>query len=179
MFLFDLLYLFCLICLSVYGMNSLLLVWLYLRHRHDPVPPSDPPAVWPHVTVQLPIYNERHTAERLVRAVAQFEYPRDRLEIQVLDDSTDDTRQIVARVVRDLQQAGFDASHITRSTRSGFKAGALANGMARAKGELLAIFDADFVPVPDFLMRVVQSLRMRRLAAFRRAGGTSTETIRF
>ena len=163
MLVFDIVYLFCLVSLSVYGLNSLLLVWLYLRHRHDPVPLRESPVEWPYVTVQLPIYNERHTAERLVRAVGQFDYPRDRLEIQVLDDSTDDTRQIVARVVQELVADGVDASHITRASRSGFKAGALAVGMARAKGELLAMFDADFMPGPDFLVQVVSEFADRRI----------------
>ena len=151
----ELLYAACVVLLSVYGFNSLVLTWLYLRHRHDAVPTPSPPAEWPRVTVQLPIYNEMHTVERLLHAAAGLDYPRDRLEIQVLDDSTDATSRVASRVVARLRHRGTDIVHITRRDRSGFKAGALAEGMTTAKGELLAIFDADFLPPPDFLRRVV------------------------
>jgi cellulose synthase/poly-beta-1,6-N-acetylglucosamine synthase-like glycosyltransferase len=151
----EFLYVLCVVLLSIYGFNSLVLTWLYLRHRHDPTPVPLPPVERPRVTVQLPIYNELHTVERLLNAAAGLDYPRDRLEIQVLDDSTDTTRQVAARTVTRLQQQGVDVVHITRPDRAGFKAGALAAGLARAKGELIAIFDADFLPPPDFLRRVV------------------------
>jgi cellulose synthase/poly-beta-1,6-N-acetylglucosamine synthase-like glycosyltransferase len=151
----ELLYALCVVLLGIYGLNSLVLTWIYLRHRHDPIPQPPPPAEWPHVTVQLPIYNELHTVERLLAAAAGLDYPRDRLEIQVLDDSTDETRQIAARTVHRLQEQGVDVVHVTRPDRAGFKAGALAAGLAKAKGELVAIFDADFLPPPDFLRRVV------------------------
>ena len=148
-------YALCVVLLSIYGFNNLVLTWLYLRHRHDPIPEPPPPAEWPHVTVQLPIYNELHTVERLLAAAAELDYPRDRLEIQVLDDSTDATRWVAARTVARLRRQGVNVVHITRPDRAGFKAGALAAGLARAKGELVAIFDADFLPPPDFLRRVV------------------------
>ena len=151
----EFLYALCVVLLSLYGFNSLVLTWLYLRHRHDPNPASPPPEIWPHVTVQLPIYNEMYTIERLLSAVAGLDYPDGRLEIQVLDDSTDDTRRVAARTVARLRQRGIDVAHVTRRDRADFKAGALAAGMARAKGELVAIFDADFIPPPDFLRRVV------------------------
>ena len=111
-----------------------MLTWLYLRHRRRrasslaPVPP--PPGEWPHVTVQLPIYNELHTVERLLTAVSRLDYPRDRLEIQILDDSTDQTRQVVQRIASRLQRQGLDVVHITRPDRNGFKAGALSAGLA-------------------------------------------------
>ena len=151
----EILYAVCAILLGLYGLNNLILTGIYLRHRNDPVPEPPPPADWPLVTVQLPIYNELHTAERLLTTVAALDYPRHRLEIQVLDDSTDATRELVARVVKGLRNQGIDIVHVTRQDRSGFKAGALAAGMDRARGELIAIFDADFMPASDFLRRVV------------------------
>ncbi len=110
---------------------------------------------WPLVTVQLPLYNERYVAERVIRAAAALEYPSDRLEIQVLDDSTDDTTELVARVVDELQDTGVTIHHVRRASRTGYKAGALAEGLNRASGSLIAIFDADFVPNADFLIQVV------------------------
>jgi cellulose synthase/poly-beta-1,6-N-acetylglucosamine synthase-like glycosyltransferase len=151
----ELLYVICAVLLSLYGLNSLVLTWLYLRHRRDPVATLPMPAAWPRVTVQLPLYNEVHTVERLLRATAALDYPRDRLEIQILDDSSDATRELAARTAQDLLRQGVDVVHLTRSERTGFKGGALAAGLAAAKGEFLAILDADFVPQPDFLKRVV------------------------
>lgn len=107
----------------------------------------------PVVTTQLPIYNERNVVERVIEAAARMHYPPGRHEIQVLDDSTDDTRQVVARKVAELRSRGVDIVHITRATREGFKAGALREGLASARGELTAIFDADFVPPRNFLLR--------------------------
>ena len=151
----EILYAVCAILLGLYGLNNLILTGIYLRHRRDPVPEPAAPADWPLVTVQLPIYNELHTAERLLTTVAALDYPRTRLEIQVLDDSIDATRELAARVVERLQRQGVDIVHVLRQDRSGFKAGALAAGMDRAKGELMAVFDADFMPESDFLLRVV------------------------
>lgn len=105
--------------------------------------------------MQVPLYNERYVAERVILAAAALDYPRDRLEIQVLDDSTDDTPDRVARVVSQLRAHGVDIKHLRRESRAGFKAGALANGLSKANGDLIAIFDADFTPQPDFLKRVV------------------------
>ena len=109
----------------------------------------------PHVTVQLPIFNERYVAERLIDAVSALDYPRDRLEIQVLDDSTDETRELVSQVVDRHRAAGVDIVHLHRTDRCGYKAGALAAGLDVAKGDLVAVFDADFVPQGDFLRRAV------------------------
>lgn len=110
---------------------------------------------FPLVTVQLPIYNELYVVERLIDAVCLFEYPKNRLEIQVLDDSTDETVSIIAQKVRLYKAQGFDIQHIRRSSRDGFKAGALAYGLTAAKGEFIAIFDADFIPHPDFLTTTI------------------------
>src|SRR5436190_2083350 len=107
----------------------------------------DPPVV----TIQLPIYNERYVVERLLDAATAVDYPRDRLEIQVLDDSTDETTAIAARKIDEIRARGIDAVHVRRDDRSGFKAGALQHGLECARGELLAVFDADFVPPPSIL----------------------------
>src|SRR6266480_531309 len=109
----------------------------------------------PLITVQLPLFNEMYVVERLVEAITKFDYPRDRLQIQVLDDSTDETVKLAEATVEKFRQLGFDIEYVHRSDRTGFKAGALENGMKTAKGELLAIFDADFVPNPDCLRKLV------------------------
>jgi cellulose synthase/poly-beta-1,6-N-acetylglucosamine synthase-like glycosyltransferase len=109
----------------------------------------------PAVTTQLPIYNEMNVAERVIDAVAAFDYPAGKHEIQVLDDSTDETREILAKKVAALQARGVRIEHVTRPAREGFKAGALKHGLERARGEFLAIFDADFVPPPDFLLKTI------------------------
>ncbi len=145
--------------LALYGAHRLVLLALYYRtrHLHSLTPPE--PAEWPRVTVQLPLFNELYVAKRLIDAVGALDYPADRLQIQVLDDSTDETREIVARHVRSLRDRGVDIEHLHRVDRTGYKAGALAAGVPRASGSLLAVFDADFVPPPDFLKRTVPWFR--------------------
>ena len=141
--------------LAFYGAHRFLMVYLYYRHRaDDPLPGPD----WkelPRITVQLPIYNEVYVVERLIDAAAALDYPRHLLEIQVLDDSTDETRQVAARAVERYRALGFEISHMTREIRTGYKAGALAEGLAAATGEYVAIFDADFVPDADLLRRLL------------------------
>ncbi len=141
--------------LACFGLHRFYLVLWYrhTRHRHPEPPPA--PQEWPMVTVQLPLYNEVYVAPRLIAAVCALDYPRDRLEIQVLDDSTDETAEAVAQVVAAARARGIDIVHLRRADRTGFKAGALAAGLAVARGSLVAIFDADFVPDPDFLRRSV------------------------
>ncbi len=112
------------------------------------------PAALPFITVQLPVHDERHVIERLVDAACALDWPRERLEIQVLDDSTDDTTALAQRRAARAQERGIQASVLHRERREGFKAGALAAGLARARGTLICVFDADFVPPPDFLRRV-------------------------
>ena len=107
------------------------------------------------MTVQLPIYNEMYVVDRLIDAVCALDYPLDKLEIQVLDDSTDETREIVELAVRRQQARGFDISYVHRTDRTGYKAGALDAGLKLVKGEYIAIFDADFVPGADFLRQTV------------------------
>jgi cellulose synthase/poly-beta-1,6-N-acetylglucosamine synthase-like glycosyltransferase len=109
----------------------------------------------PHITIQLPLFNEMYVVGRLLKSVTEIDYPRDRLEIQVLDDSTDETVKLASATVESYKQAGFDIHYIHRTDRTGYKAGALENGLKTAKGELVAIFDADFVPKPDCLRKLV------------------------
>ena len=105
---------------------------------------------WPTVTIQLPIYNERYVVKRLIESVCRFDYPRELLEIQILDDSTDDTVDIAKAVAGEMKRQGFDIAYLHREDRIGFKAGALKEGLKNAKGELVGIFDADFIPAPEF-----------------------------
>jgi len=149
------LYYLILAILAFYGVHRLVLVLLYLRTRgRGKVRPADP-TDWPVVTVQLPLYNEMYVAPRLIEAVCGLDYPLDRLEIQVLDDSTDETTEIVARVVAEQRARGIDIHHLHRADRAGFKAGALSAGLQQARGALLAVFDADFVPQPEFLKTAI------------------------
>jgi cellulose synthase/poly-beta-1,6-N-acetylglucosamine synthase-like glycosyltransferase len=137
--------------LATYGAHRVLMMWLYERHRTDAPRPKGSLDPLPRVTVQLPIYNEVYVVERLVEAAAALDYPRDLLEIQILDDSTDETREIACAIARRLRARGADVVHRHRSNRDGFKAGALQAGLAAARGEFLLILDADFVPRPDLL----------------------------
>lgn len=149
-------YLVCLSFIFLFSMGQLHLSWHYLRRLKGGESASlSPPASWPAVTVQLPIYNEQYVVERLIRAVAALDYPRDLLEIQVLDDSTDETVQLIAGQVEHFQQEGINIEHIRRPERTGFKAGALAYGLESARGAFIAIFDADFLPSADFLRKTI------------------------
>jgi len=140
-----------LIVLALFGAHRLWLVAVAIRHRRgDPVPPS-PVLPLPFVTVQLPLYNEPTVAARLIDAVAALDWPRDRLEIQILDDSSDQTSAICAERARRLADEGRSVLHLQRAQRCGYKAGALEAGRARARGELFLVLDADFVPAPDLL----------------------------
>lgn len=150
-----------LLALSAYGLHRLHLVLLCKRHEKSlnefvaSAPYAAGDELLPPVTVQLPLFNESTVAPRLLEAVAKMDYPADKLEIQVLDDSTDETQAIVRAHVQRLRDRGVDATYIHRVDRTGYKAGALDNGLDRAKGSLVAIFDADFVPQPHFLRAIV------------------------
>src|SRR6266478_3705559 len=162
----GLLYALALVGLLLYGLNAYIMIalhWWTRRSARAAPPPPDPP-VWPLVTVQLPLYNERYVAGRLLETTGTLNYPVDRLEIQVLDDSTDDTAAIVAETAQRLRARGVNVVHVRRSDRTGFKAGALASGLASARGEFVAIFDADFVPPPDFLRRTIPHFVDARVA---------------
>ncbi len=128
-----------------------------LRSASKKLAPNQPKplTVFPSVTIQLPVYNERYVVERLIKSVCSIDYPLDKLEIQVLDDSTDDTSEIVENSIQEFQNKGIDIKRVTRPNREGFKAGALAFGLEKAKGEFIAIFDADFLPQPDFLKKTL------------------------
>ena len=140
--------------LALYGANSLWLVFRYYRTRGKQ-PKADALTVFPQVTVQLPTFNELHVVQRLLQAVTSQDYPRNRLQIQVLDDSTDETLTVLRALVAEYQDQGVDIEVIHREERSGYKAGALAAGLPVAKGEFVAVFDADFVPPRDWLRRAV------------------------
>jgi len=143
--------------LAIYGMYRVKQVIEFWRYSKFPPQPkgSFNEAELPLITVQLPLFNEMYVVERLVKAITEIDYPRDRLEIQVLDDSTDETVSIARATVENYARAGFDIHYLHRDDRTGFKAGALEYGLKTAKGELIAIFDADFVPKPDFLRKLV------------------------
>jgi cellulose synthase/poly-beta-1,6-N-acetylglucosamine synthase-like glycosyltransferase len=148
-----------LILLASYGLHRYVLVYLYYKHRDNrTVDPAGHFAELPRVTVQLPIFNEQFVVERLLDAVCRLKYPLDKLDVQLLDDSTDETQAVAQGLVEQYAARGFPVSYHHRSNREGYKAGALAEGMKTAKGEFIAIFDADFVPPEDFLMRTIHHL---------------------
>src|SRR5215831_16262304 len=149
-------YFLVMIVLGIYGIHRYTLCYLYFKHRknHSPDPPKQFDEL-PRVTVQLPIFNEQFVIDRLIEAVCSLDYPQDKLEIQVLDDSTDETQEVASNIVARYAALGHPIAYIHRANRHGFKAGALDAGLKVAKGEFIAIFDADFVPPPDWLMRVI------------------------
>jgi cellulose synthase/poly-beta-1,6-N-acetylglucosamine synthase-like glycosyltransferase len=148
-------YLAVLFGLSAYGVHRYFIIYLFLKNRKRKALPARRFTQLPKVTMQLPIFNEIYVVERLLRSVSQLDYPKELLQIQVLDDSTDDTREITASCAETLRHRGFDVQLIRRPDRTGFKAGALAAGLDSADGEFLCILDADFVPEPDLLQRTI------------------------
>lgn len=171
--LIELLYLLTVLWLAVYGIASLINTVLYLRVKKGLSRGTDrrPPEQWPPVTIQLPIYNEKYTVERLLQAVTRFDYPASALQIQVLDDSTDDTADLVADLVDEYKNRGVNIEWIHRSNRRGFKAGALSEALSSATGEFIGIFDADFVPEPDWLRRTVPLFRDSRIGCLQTRWG--------
>ena len=170
MLLFETLYLLSLALLATYGVNSLVLTWLYGRPHERPdsrrIPDANPDGFGPSsnaplVTVQVPVYNERYVVERVIHAAANLSWPAERLQIQVLDDSTDDTSQIIAAALEQHREKGIRLDHVRRTHRLGFKAGALQNGLTSAIGEFIAIFDADFIPPSDFLQKTISCFGVR------------------
>ena len=149
------LYFFVLSILAIYGWHRYYVVYLYMKNRDRVPQPVPPPVALPPVTIQLPIFNEMYVADRLINAVADIDYPRELLQIQVLDDSTDETTGIAELAVRRLAARGFDIQYLHRVDRRGYKAGALEAGLKEATGQFIAIFDADFVPPADFLLRTL------------------------
>jgi cellulose synthase/poly-beta-1,6-N-acetylglucosamine synthase-like glycosyltransferase len=141
--------------LSFYGLHRYIMVFLFYRYKSRAAAPLSRFEELPRVTVQIPTYNEMYVIERIIDAVCAFDYPRDRMDVQVLDDSTDETQRIGRAAVERWRNLGVDIQYIHRDDRTGFKAGALENGLFTAKGEFVAVFDADFVPEPDFLQRSI------------------------
>ncbi|PYV99493.1 MAG: glycosyl transferase family 2 [Acidobacteria bacterium] len=145
-----------LILLASYGVHRYMLVYLYYKNKSKRT--TEPPERFselPRVTIQLPLFNEQFVAERLLNTICELKYPLDKLDIQVLDDSTDETQAVARRLVEHYVDCGFSISYHHRTDRAGYKAGALAEGLKAAKGEFIAIFDADFVPPEDFLLRTI------------------------
>ena len=149
------LYVFVLATVAFYGLHRYILVYLYLKHRNNGYQPQGRFAELPRVTIQLPMFNEDTVAERVIRATCQIDYPHDKLEIQVLDDSTDHSAEIAKKTCEEFAAKGFPIHYIHRTNREGYKAGALAAGLKTATGEFVAIFDADFIPPRDILKNVV------------------------
>src|SRR3954465_7375826 len=157
-------YFFVLIILAFYGWHRYYLVYMYMKNR-DRQPKAGPQlSPLPTVTIQLPLYNEMYVADRLLESVCAIDYPRELLEIQVLDDSTDETRGIAQAAVRRFASQGVDIKYYHRTDRTGYKAGALEAGLQVARGEFVAIFDADFLPGSDFLLRLMPHFSDAKIA---------------
>ncbi len=150
--------------LAIYGFHRTQLLFLYWKNRRNALLPAERFDVLPRVTVQLPMYNEMYVVERLLESVAKLDYPKEALEIQVLDDSTDETQRIARAKVDELRTQGFDASYVHRVDRTGFKAGALDEGQDVAKGEFLLVLDADFMPTASLLKDLVHYFTNDRVA---------------
>lgn len=138
-----------------FGIHGLILLYYYRKTSNIKHPEQSMPEDVPVVTIQLPLFNELYVVERLIKSVCEIEYPKDKLEIQVLDDSTDESIELTKKLVQEFADKGFDIKYIHRTNRQGFKAGALKEGLAVARGEYIAIFDADFVPKQEFLAKTV------------------------
>ena len=149
------LYFISLSILFAFGIHGLVILYYYRKTNAKEHPHEKMPNEIPFVTIQLPLYNESNVIERLLDSVTKIEYPKDKLEIQVLDDSTDDSVTMTQKLVEKYSNLGFDIKYIHRDNREGFKAGALKYGLGFAKGEFIAIFDADFVPKSDFLLKTI------------------------
>lgn len=167
----------CLAFIFCYSLVQLHLTYLYwTRRRSTPIPDAIPAdQVWTPVTVQLPLFNERYVVERLIDAVAALDYPRHLLQIQLLDDSTDNTSQLIRQKLEAYTCSDLQLEHIRRPDRKGYKAGALQFGLERATGDYIAIFDADFVPTPDFLKRTIPAFAHERVGVVQTRWGHLNE----
>ena len=141
--------------LSIYGMHRFDTMHTFFKHRKKVLVTPPNPEIWPRITIQLPLYNERYVLERLLEETLKVEYPKDRLQIQVLDDSTDDTHPFAEALCEKYRNMGYPIEYNHRTNRHGYKAGALQEGLKTATGEIVAVFDADFLPPADFLLRTV------------------------
>ncbi len=149
------LYTLSLLYIFLFSLGQLHLAWIYIRTKKNKPEQIKPLTVYPTVTVQLPVYNEKYVVERLLDAVSKFNYPKDKLEIQILDDSTDETTSIISKKIESLKPLQLKIELLHRTKRIGFKAGALADALLTSTGEFVAIFDADFLPEPDFLEKTI------------------------
>lgn len=149
------LYIGSLLYIFLFSISQLHLTWLYIRNKRSAKKTIPPSPIEPFVTVQLPVYNEKYVVDRLLDAVTLLDYPKEKLEIQVLDDSTDETSVIILKKIESLRSLGLNIKFIHREDRTGFKAGALKHGLKLASGEFIAIFDADFIPGKDFLKKTI------------------------
>ena len=148
-----------LLIICLFSLGQFNLTWHYLKAKKFVEEENESLDSYPIVTIQLPVYNEKYVVERLIEAVCNMNYPKDKLEIQVLDDSTDETLEIIEKKVDQYASSGIDIKHVRRPERVGYKAGALAYGLEKAKGEFIAIFDADFVPNTEFLIRTLPKFK--------------------
>src|SRR3989442_3682092 len=146
-------YFLVLLVLAIYGSHRYVMAYLFYKYKGNLPTPKGKFEILPRVTIQLPLYNEMYVVERLIEAVARIQYPRNRLEIQVLDDSTDETQGIARARVEQLRQQGLDISYLHRDNRNGYKVFAVHQALHIARGELGSVFVADFVPAPAFLRR--------------------------
>ena len=157
---FFIFYFFALTILALFGMHKYYLLYIFNKHKNDVIQLPPEPQSWPEVTVQLPVYNERYVLKRLLRSIIHLDYPKAKLHIQLLDDSTDATTQLAVKLTARLRKKGYRIDHIRRKDRKGFKAGALEAGLHLSEAKYLTIFDADFVPNPDFLKKTIPHLLM-------------------
>ncbi len=146
-------------CIFVFSVGQLHLTILYKKRKKHQHKIDEELTSYPYLTIQLPIFNELYMVDRLIDAVCAIHYPKSKLEIQILDDSTDETTQAIAEKIVAFLENGFDIQHIRRGTRTGFKAGALQEGLRQSKGEFIAVFDSDFIPSPDFLLKTIPYFR--------------------
>ncbi len=151
-------YFLSILMLALFGIHKYFLLRVYNRYKKQPLSPPPLPAEWPMVCIQLPVFNEKYVIKRLLKSVISLEYPKEKLHIQILDDSTDATSTLIARFTEVLRGRGYFVDHIRRNKRKGFKAGALAYGLERTSADYVAIFDADFFPQPDFLKKTIPHL---------------------
>jgi len=169
----------CMALIFMYSIVQLNLVLNYKKAQPIPIPESIADEELPIVTIQLPVYNEYYVIEGLIDAVCEFDYPMDKLEIQILDDSTDDTVKIIENKVKHYQSLGFDISQIKRAKRTGFKAGALKYGTTFCKGEFIAIFDADFLPSPNFLKKTIPHFKQKNIGVVQTKWGYTNPNYSF
>ena len=173
------LYAFCLFLIFYYSVVQVSLAAAYVRSRKKralEIAPLFDVTNAPKVTVQLPMYNEMYVAERIIDTTAELDYPRDKFQIQVLDDSTDETKEIIANKVKELVAKGIDIIHIHRTDRTGYKAGALDSAMDKVSGEFIAIFDADFVPDTDFLLKTIPYFQDEKIGVVQTRWGHLNKT---